>query len=177
MWKLLWKIVKSGILTETPRTEPGETAPDEYRHSASIRHLDSGSCNGCELELWALEGPVHSLSSQGFSFVASPRHADILLVTGPLSCHMKDALEITHQSMPSPKRLLAVGDCAIDGGAFRGSYAVHNGVAPILPVDARVPGCPPRPEEIAAAIRGAFSPPVDHSKSPVLDLDIRSPLP
>lgn len=159
MWKLLWKILKTGNMTEAVPKEPGESSPGSSCRSASIRHLDSGSCNGCELELWALENPVHSISSQGFSFVASPRHADILLVTGPVSCHMKEALETTWQAMPSPKRLLAVGDCAINGGVFRGSYAVHNGVSSILPVDASVPGCPPRPEEIASRIRRTFPPP------------------
>lgn len=177
MWKLLWKILKSGTLTESYWPKQETTSPSEYRRSASIRHLDSGSCNGCELELWALENPVHSLSSQGFSFVASPRHADILLVTGPLSCHMKEALEKTYQAMPSPKRLLAVGDCAINGGVFRGSYAIHNGVTEVMSPNLTVPGCPPRPEEIADAIRRSFSPAKTHSDSPVLDLEIRSPLP
>ena len=159
MWKLLWKILKTGTLTESPVRTQEETGRGPFRHSASIRHVDAGSCNGCELELWALENPVTSLSSLGFSFVASPRHADILLVTGPVSCHMKEALETTHQAMPAPKRVLAVGDCAISGGVFRGSYATHDGLSSILPPDVTVPGCPPPPEAIAEGVLRAFGSP------------------
>ena len=159
MWKLLWKILKTGTLTESPLKGPQNPGQGPFRHSASIRHVDAGSCNGCELELWALENPVTSLSSRGFSFVASPRHADILLVTGPVSCHMKDALETTHQAMPAPKRVLAVGDCAITGGVFRGSYATHDGLSSTLPPDVIVPGCPPPPEAIVEGLLQAFETP------------------
>lgn len=157
MWKLLWKILKTGNLTEAQKTDPGCATPSEYRHSAAIRHLDAGSCNGCELELSALENPVVSLGSRGLSFVASPRHADILLVTGPVTCHMREALEITSEAMPSPKRTVAVGDCAKDGGIFRGSYAVLDGLPQVMEVDVFVPGCPPKPEEIVEGLLRAFA--------------------
>ncbi|MGC8528769.1 MAG: NADH-quinone oxidoreductase subunit B family protein [Leptospirillia bacterium] len=156
MWKLLWKILKTGTLTESTDRDRKDTVHGPFHHSASIRHVDAGSCNGCELELWALENPVTSLSSRGFSFVASPRHADILLVTGPVSCHMKEALEATYQAMPAPKRILAVGDCAISGGVFRGSYATHDGLSSLLPPDVSVHGCPPSPEAIVSGVLQAF---------------------
>lgn len=157
MWKLLWKILKTGTLTESRNIPPERATPPEYRHSAAIRHLDAGSCNGCELELSALENPVVSLGSRGLSFVASPRHADILLVTGPVTCHMREALEITSEAMPSPKRTVAVGDCAKDGGIFRGSYAVLDGLPQVMEVDVFVPGCPPKPEEIVEGLLRAFA--------------------
>ncbi|MDA0704325.1 MAG: NADH-quinone oxidoreductase subunit NuoB, partial [Proteobacteria bacterium] len=113
--------------------------------SLSIREVDAGSCNGCELEIHALNNAYYDLERYGIRFVASPRHADVLLVTGPVTKNMREALERTHNAMPAPKWVVAAGDCAIDGGCFAGSYAVEGGVASVLPVDLRIPGCPPTP--------------------------------
>lgn len=156
MWKLLRKIAQTGRLTEEipPRKK---TTPSRFSGSLAIRHVDAGSCNGCELELQALGNPFYSIESQGMKFVASPRHADVLLVTGPVTCAMKGALLATHEATPSPKKVLAVGDCARDGGVFRGSYAVHGGVGAVLEVDVFVPGCPPEPAKIIEGLRAAFA--------------------
>jgi Ni,Fe-hydrogenase III small subunit len=116
--------------------------------SLSIRAVDAGSCNGCELELNALGNAYYDLERFGLRFVASPRHADVLLVTGPVAVNMREALERTYQAMPAPKWVVAAGDCAIDGGVFAGSYAVLNGAASVVPVDLRVPGCPPKPHDL-----------------------------
>lgn len=113
--------------------------------SLSIRALDAGSCNGCELEMHALSNAFYDLERLGLKFVASPRHADVLFVTGPVTKNMREALERTHHAMPGPKWVVAVGDCAKDGGVFAKSYAVTDGVASVLPVDLYIPGCPPRP--------------------------------
>jgi Ni,Fe-hydrogenase III small subunit len=113
--------------------------------SLSIREVDAGSCNGCELEIHALNNAYYDLERYGIRFVASPRHADVLLVTGPVTKNMREALERTHNAVPGPKWVVAAGDCAIDGGCFAGSYAVEGGVAAVLPVDLRIPGCPPTP--------------------------------
>jgi Ni,Fe-hydrogenase III small subunit len=114
-------------------------------HSLSIRQVDAGSCNGCELEIHALNNPYYDVERFGFRFVASPRHADVLLVTGPVTKNMREALERTYQATPHPKWVVAVGDCGIDGGIFAGSYACAGGVSEVLPVDLRIPGCPPSP--------------------------------
>src|SRR5437016_6939933 len=111
----------------------------------SIREIDAGSCNGCELEIHALNNPVYDLERFGLKFVASPRHADVLLVTGPVTTNMKTALERTYQATPDPKWVVAVGDCARNGGVFAGSPACVGGVAAVLPVDLHIPGCPPSP--------------------------------
>ena len=116
--------------------------------SLSIREVDAGSCNGCELEIHALNNPYYDLERFGIRFVASPRHADVLLVTGPVTANMREALERTHAATPDPKWVVAVGDCALDGGCFAGSYAIVGGVADVIPVDLHIPGCPPRPLEI-----------------------------
>jgi len=115
--------------------------------SLAIRSVDSGSCNACELEANALQNPVHDLERFGLRFVASPRHADVLLVTGPLCANMREALLHTHAAMTDPKWVVAAGDCAIDGGVFKGSYAVEGGTGAALPVDLVIPGCPPAPEQ------------------------------
>jgi Ni,Fe-hydrogenase III small subunit len=155
---ILYRILKTGILTEPPpspsdeiRALAGELSDLAWRrfgHSLSIRHLDAGSCNGCEIEIHLLNSPYSALESLGFRFVASPRHADLLLVTGSVSLHMKDALVATWEAMPNPKRVVAAGDCGIDGGVFCGSYAVAGGIGSILPVHVRVPGCPPDPKAL-----------------------------
>ena len=116
--------------------------------SLSIREVDAGSCNGCEVEVNALSSSVHDLERFGLHVVASPRHADVLLVTGPVTRNMEHPLLQTYRAMPSPKLVVAMGSCAISGGVFRGSYAVLDGVDRVLPVDVYVPGCPPRPQAL-----------------------------
>jgi len=124
------------------------TARRRLGRSLSIREVDAGSCNGCELEIHALNNAFYDLERFGIRFVASPRHADVLLVTGPVTKNMREALTRTYAATPDPKWVVAVGDCAIDGGVFAGSYAVEGGVSSILPVDLRIRGCPPRPEQL-----------------------------
>ena len=116
--------------------------------SLAIRQVDAGSCNGCELEIHALNNAYYDLERFGLRFVASPRHADVLLVTGPVTHNMREALERTYAATPAPKWVVAVGGCARDGGCFAGSYAVAGGVADVVPVDLHISGCPPRPIEI-----------------------------
>jgi Ni,Fe-hydrogenase III small subunit len=116
--------------------------------SLAIREVDAGSCNGCELEIHALNNAFYDLERFGLRFVASPRHADVLLVTGPVTKNMRVALERTYNATPNPKWVVAVGDCARDGGCFAGSYAVAGGVAQVVPVDLHVGGCPPSPLDI-----------------------------
>ena len=116
--------------------------------SLAIREVDAGSCNGCELEIHALNNAFYDLERFGIRFVASPRHADVLLVTGPVTKNMQEALLRTYQATPDPKWVVAVGDCAIDGGVFAGSYAVRGGVSRVLPVDLHIRGCPPRPIQL-----------------------------
>jgi Ni,Fe-hydrogenase III small subunit len=116
--------------------------------SLSIREVDAGSCNGCELEIHALSNAFYDLERFGLRFVASPRHADVLLVTGPVTRNMREALERTYAATPDPKWVVAVGDCARDGGIFAGSYAVVGGVAEVVPVDLHIRGCPPSPTEL-----------------------------
>jgi len=116
--------------------------------SLSIRAVDAGSCNGCELEMHALNNAFYDIERFGFRFVASPRHADVLLVTGPVTKNMREALKRAWDATPNPKWVVALGDCAKDGGCFAGSYAVVGGVSDVVPVDLHIPGCPPRPIEI-----------------------------
>jgi Ni,Fe-hydrogenase III small subunit len=130
----------------------GRTARRRLGRSLSIREVDAGSCNGCELEIHALNNAYYDLERFGLRFVASPRHADVLMVTGPVTKNMREALERTYNATPDPKWVVAVGDCAHDGGCFAGSYAVVGGVADVIPVDLHIPGCPPRPLEILKAL-------------------------
>ena len=116
--------------------------------SLAIREVDAGSCNGCELEIHALNNAFYDLERFGIRFVASPRHADVLLVTGPVTKNMQEALWRTYQATPDPKWVVAVGDCAADGGLFAGSYAVRGGVSRVVPVDLHIRGCPPRPVQL-----------------------------
>jgi Ni,Fe-hydrogenase III small subunit len=116
--------------------------------SLAIRHVDAGSCNACELELHALSNAFYDLERFGLKFVASPRHADVLLVTGPVACNMREALERTYNAMPAPKWVIAAGACALDGGIFAGSYACVGGVNAVLSVDLHIPGCPPSPSTL-----------------------------
>jgi Ni,Fe-hydrogenase III small subunit len=120
--------------------------------SLSIREVDAGSCNGCELEIHALNNAFYDLERFGLHFVASPRHADVLMVTGPVTKSMREALERTYNATPDPKWVVAVGSCAIDGGMFAGSYACVGSVSKVVPVDLRIRGCPPPPAEILKAL-------------------------
>jgi Ni,Fe-hydrogenase III small subunit len=156
MRRMLFKSLVHGPLTEAaPRaadsalSELAGRVDREARlrlgRTLSIREVDAGSCNGCELEIHALNNIVYDLERFGLRFVASPRHADVLLVTGPVTTNMREALERTYQATPGPKWVVAVGDCALDGGVFAGSYACVGGVGAVLPVDLHIRGCPPSP--------------------------------
>ena len=116
--------------------------------SLAIREVDAGSCNGCELEIHAINNAFYDLERFGLRFVASPRHADVLLVTGPVTKNMREALERTYRATPDPKWVVAVGDCAANGGIFAGTYAVEGGVGSVIPVDLHIKGCPPTPEDL-----------------------------
>jgi Ni,Fe-hydrogenase III small subunit len=156
MRKILFEGIAQGSLTEPPPA-PDEAALVELAgnvnkeaqiklgRSLSIRHVDAGSCNGCELEIHALSNAFYDLERFGLRFVASPRHADVLLVTGPVTKNMREALERTYHATPGPKWVVAVGACAADGGIFAGSYAVAGGVKDVIPVDLHIRGCPPSP--------------------------------
>ncbi|HET7880144.1 MAG TPA: NADH-quinone oxidoreductase subunit NuoB [Acetobacteraceae bacterium] len=121
--------------------------------SLAILHLDAGSCGGCEIELRAVRRAVYDLERFGVRFVATPLHADVLLITGPLTRNLLEALELAYAAMPEPKFVVALGDCAVDGGVFKGSYAVAGGVGTTLPVDLQIAGCPPAPDRILAGLR------------------------
>ena len=122
-------------------------------HGLAIRHVNTGSCNGCELEVRALTGVLYDLTRFGLRFVDSPLHADVLLVTGPLTHNMRQALEQAWDATPDPKWVVALGDCAVDGGVFKGSYAVLGGTGNSVPVDLTISGCPPSPARILAGLR------------------------
>lgn len=122
--------------------------------SVQIRHVDAGSCNGCEVEIASAFGPVYDAERYGARLVASPRHADALLVTGPVTRNMAEPLRRTYDAVPAPRLVVAVGDCARNCGAFAGAYGVVGAVGDVLPVDAEIAGCPPRPEAIVATLRG-----------------------
>ena len=129
---------------------------ETFGRSLAIREVDAGSCNGCEVEVNSLTNAVHDIERFGLHVVASPRHADMLLVTGPVTRNMVHALEQTYKATPAPKMVVAMGACAISGGIFRGSYAVLNGVDRVIPVDVYIPGCPPRPQAIIQGIMVAL---------------------
>ena len=157
-------------LTRNPLTEAPPSADDaalaelaakvdgaarrRLGRSLSIRQVDAGSCNGCELEIHALNNAFYDLERFGLRFVASPRHADVLMVTGPVTKNMREALERTYHATPDPKWVVALGDCARDGGCFAGSYAVVGGVSQVVPVDLHISGCPPPP---ATILRGLLA--------------------
>jgi Ni,Fe-hydrogenase III small subunit len=156
MRKTLLESLSRGPLTEPP-PKPDDAALAELAKSVekaaqarlgrslSIREVDAGSCNACELEIHALSNPFYDLERFGLRFVASPRHADVLMVTGPVTKNMRDALLRTYHATPDPKWVVAVGNCAVDGGIFRGCYACVGGVSEVVPVDLHIPGCPPSP--------------------------------
>jgi Ni,Fe-hydrogenase III small subunit len=159
MRKLLLSSLFRGPATE-PEPPPGDAELQELGRafareagrrlgrSLSIREVDAGSCNACELELHALSNAYYDIERFGIRFVASPRHADVLIVTGPVTKNMREALERAYRATPSPKWVVAVGDCAADGGMFRDSYACVGGVARVIPVDLHIPGCPPTPVQL-----------------------------
>jgi Ni,Fe-hydrogenase III small subunit len=167
MYQLLKQIVKVGIKTEAPpvadesmRVLAGRLNEEVLRllgRALTIRHVDPGSCNGCELEIHALNNPYYNLEGLGIKFVASPRHADMLLVTGPVAKNMEEALRRTYDATPGPKLVVAVGDCGCSGGMFGENYACRGAVANVLPVDVAVPGCPPTPTAIMQGILTAIS--------------------
>jgi len=133
-----------------------ETVQRRLGHSLSIRQVDAGSCNGCELEIHALNNAFYDIERFGIHFVASPRHADVLLVTGPVTRNMQEALERTWRATPDPKWVVAVGDCGADGGVFAGSSAVMGGVSAVVPVDLVISGCPPSPARLLAGLLSLF---------------------
>jgi Ni,Fe-hydrogenase III small subunit len=133
-----------------------QTAQARLGRSLSIRQVDAGSCNGCELEIHALNNAFYDLERYGLKFVASPRHADVLLVTGPVTKNMREALERTWLATPDPKWVVAVGDCGADGGVFAGSYAVVGGVSAVVPVDLVIRGCPPTPTQLLQGLLSLF---------------------
>jgi len=165
MLKTLRQISVVGIVTEPPpatdeslrlREALQARILDVLGRALCIRAVDAGSCNGCELEIHALANPLYNLEGLGIRFVASPRHADLLLVTGPVSKHMEVALRRTYEATPDPKLVVAVGDCGCTGGIFGESYASRGRVSNVIPVDVAVPGCPPRPIQILSGILTAL---------------------
>ena len=165
MWKIVRQIARAGIPTEPAPFVTGDDAPqameriqkeilDILGQALTIREVDAGSCNGCELEIHALNNVLYDLERFGLRFVASPRHADVLLVTGPVTQNMRVALERTYAATPDPKWVVAVGDCARNGGVFAGSAACAGGVSAVVPVDLHIPGCPPSP---LALLRGLLA--------------------
>lgn len=169
MYQIIKQILKTGIKTEPP------PSPDEamrvaaqrlqreilqtFGRALNIRQVDTGSCNGCELEIHAVNNAYYNLEGLGIKFVASPRHADMLLVTGPVSRNMVTALKRTFDAMPDPKLVVTLGDCGCDGGIFGESYASCGRVANVIPVDVAVPGCPPTPTAIIQGILTAVTAP------------------
>jgi Ni,Fe-hydrogenase III small subunit len=166
MLKTLRKIARTGIVTESPPLPDAELRVrealeagirDVLGRALCIRQVDAGSCNGCELEIHALGNPIYSIESLGIRFVASPRHADMLLVTGPVSRHMEVALRRTYDATPDPKLVVAVGDCGACGGVFGSGYASLGAVSNVIPVDVVVPGCPPAPARLLEGILAAVT--------------------
>ena len=161
MFRIIKQSLMTGVVTgKHPKAKPpqgpidpeavGKTKP--FRRSLAIREVDTGSCNACEMEMNALANPVYDVERFGIHIVASPRHADALVVTGPVTVNMERALKDVYEQTPDPKIVIALGDCAINCGAFKGSYAVTGPVDRHIPVDARRGGCPPRPAEIIKAL-------------------------
>lgn len=155
VWRLIRRVgrVAEAAPDRERATGPVAAAAGALAGSVQVRHVDAGSCNGCELEIASAFGPVYDAERYGARLVASPRHADALLVTGPVTRNMVEPLRRTYQAVPSPKLVVAVGDCARDCGVFAGAYGVVGPVDAVTPVAMDVPGCPPRPEAIVAALR------------------------
>ncbi len=172
MWKTLRQIYRTGVISEpapasdeTLRVEDASRVEEALKsrilqvlgRALCIRAIDAGSCNGCELEIHALNNPLYNIERLGIRFVASPRHADLLLVTGPVSKNMETALRRTYDATPDPKLVVAVGDCGCTGGVFGESYASRGRVSNVIPVDVAVPGCPPSPRQILRGVLTAIS--------------------
>ena len=168
MLRLFKKIMTTGVVTETykaPKDDELERLGIQIKHhidkkfsgSIAIRQVDAGSCNGCELEIHALNNPFYDIERFGIHFVASPRHADVLLVTGPVSRHMQTALLRTYEATPNPKWVVAVGDCAACGGEFGVSYASCGAVSNVIPVDMTIAGCPPTPLALMQGLLGLIN--------------------
>lgn len=153
----LGKILKTGRVAEpaleAPLDASGGRVAEVFGGSIQVRHVDAGSCNGCELEITSAFAPVYDLERYGVRLVASPRHADVLLVTGPVTRNMVDPLLKAYEAMPAPKRVVALGDCAQNCGVFAGGYGVQGAVADFVPVDVEILGCPPDPTAIITALR------------------------
>lgn len=175
VWRRLARMLWEGPLAgTTPAVDAGTAASLASRREAggqpvlgrslAIMHVDAGSCGGCEIEMRALRRAVYDLERFGVRFVVTPRHADVLLVTGPVTRNLIEAMEQVHAAMPAPRLVVAVGDCAVDGGVFKGSYATSGGVASILPVDLLISGCPPTPERLLAGLRALLE---ANARSPV----------
>jgi membrane-bound hydrogenase subunit mbhJ len=167
MFRILKKSLKTGIVTgqhphaDQPAESPSQAVCEKamlFRQSLTIREVDTGSCNACEMEMNALANPIYDIERFGVHIAASPRHADALVVTGPVTVNMEGALKDVHKQTPDPKLVIALGDCAINCGVFKGSYAVTGPVDRHIPVDVRIPGCPPRPAEILKALEGIRRP-------------------
>jgi Ni,Fe-hydrogenase III small subunit len=167
MINTLSRMIRTGILSEKIPQIPNADVPigdmqQKIRkilgRALCIRHVDAGSCNGCELEIQALNNPYYNIEGIGIRFVASPRHADLLLVTGPVSVNMEEALKRTFDAVPDPKLVVAVGDCGTCGGIFGKSYASRGAVADVIPVNQNVKGCPPAPTVILQAILQTIQP-------------------
>src|SRR5512136_2792470 len=165
MLHILHQIARTGLKTEpAPAPADENVVVDRLQHdilrtlgrALTIRQVDAGSCNGCELEIHALGNPYYNLEGLGIRFVASPRHADLLLVTGPVSKHMAIALKRTYDATPDPKLVVAVGECGCNGGVFGESYASLGRVANVMPVDVEIPGCPPTPTALLQGILAAI---------------------
>jgi membrane-bound hydrogenase subunit mbhJ len=156
MFRIIKKSLKTPVVTGRYPAPDGQPAISEdvrkkaapFRRSLTIREVDTGSCNGCEMEMNALMNPVYDAERFGIHVAASPRHADALVVTGPVTVNMEKALKDVHEATPDPKLVIALGDCACTCGMFKGSYAVTGPVERHIPVDVKIPGCPPRPGEI-----------------------------
>jgi membrane-bound hydrogenase subunit mbhJ len=160
MFRIVKKSLKIGRVTgEYPKSEAVPSISPEacakakpFRRSLTIREVDTGSCNACEMEMNALTNPVYDVERFGIHIAASPRHADALVVTGPVTINMERPLKDVYKTTPDPKIVIALGDCAINCGIFKGSYAVSGPVERHIPVDLRIPGCPPRPAQILEAL-------------------------
>ena len=166
MLKTLRQICRTGIITEPPPLNDDTLRVADALQSSilevlgralCIRAIDAGSCNGCELEIHALNNPLYNIEGLGIRFVASPRHADLLLITGPVAKNMEVALRRTYDATPDPKLVVAIGDCGCTGGIFGESYASCGRVSNVIPVDVAVPGCPPSPHRILSGILTAIS--------------------
>ena len=168
MIPMLWQILRSGVVTEpapvadealrVTAQQLSDTMARQLGRALVIRHIDAGSCNGCELEIHALANPYYNLEALGIKFAASPRHADLLLVTGPVAKNMEVAVKRAYDATPAPKLVVAVGDCGCTGGMFGESYASCGRVANVIPVDVAVPGCPPTPLQLMQGILTAIAP-------------------